>query len=185
MCGIATISWGNTLYIHAKAQLAQRLIENSWDNPGQLPWPWADTWPIAKLKIAGRELYVLSGSSGSSLAFGPGHVDGTTTPAIAGESVIAGHRDTHFRVLEKVVIEEEINVQMPQSSQWFTYIVDSIEIVDVRVSSEMELAEDDRITLVTCYPFNAIEAGGPLRYLVSAYRKIEADRIADQPLSGG
>ena len=67
-----------------KAQLAQLLIERAWQRalagePAPKPWPWADTWPVARLDAPaqGVSLFVLAGSSGRTLAFGPGHEQGT------------------------------------------------------------------------------------------------------------
>ena len=43
-----------------------------------------------------------------------------------------------------------------------------IAIVD-RKEARLSLADDaPRLTLVTCYPFNAVVPGGPFRYLVFA-----------------
>jgi sortase A len=50
------------------------------------------------------------------------------------------------------------------------YRVAATEVVhrkDVRVLMD---AGDDRLTLVTCYPFDSAVPGGPLRYVVVATR---------------
>jgi sortase A len=39
------------------------------------------------------------------------------------------------------------------------------------------LPGETRLTLVTCYPFDALSAGGPLRYVVSA-DKVEPPRVS-------
>ncbi len=45
------------LWIDAKALLAQRLISVAWERTliageaGVKPWPWADTWPVARLQV--------------------------------------------------------------------------------------------------------------------------------------
>jgi LPXTG-site transpeptidase (sortase) family protein len=52
------------------------------------------------------------------------------------------------------------------------YVVSGIEVVrnsDVRVLLD---AGDDRLTLVTCYPFDSPVPGGPLRYVVVATRTL-------------
>src|SRR4051812_40905646 len=94
------------LYIHAKALLAQLLMHRAWQRalagePRAKPWPWADTWPVARLTIAGQgvDVFVLAGANGRALAFGPGHVFGTPLPGEPGNSVIGGHRDTHLAFL--------------------------------------------------------------------------------------
>ena len=78
---------GEAAYIHAKAWLAQRLIASAWNRSlasgaAAKPWPWADTYPVARLEAPRQKqsLMVLAGSSGRTLAFGPGHVEGTPLP---------------------------------------------------------------------------------------------------------
>ncbi|MFT6365277.1 MAG: sortase A, partial [Bacteroidia bacterium] len=89
-------------YIALKAQLAQFLIANSWDasriDDGHLakPWPWADTWPIARLRVPRHDidLFVLWGATGNALAFGPGYEVASAMPGEEGVTLIGGHRDT-------------------------------------------------------------------------------------------
>ena len=92
-----------------KAGLAQFLVRQSWEirkSTGSTvkPWPWADTYPAAVLSYPENdiELFVLSGISGRTLAFGPGHMDGTAKPGENGNCVIAGHRDTSFWFLKDI-----------------------------------------------------------------------------------
>src|SRR6201990_3750506 len=82
---IGLILFGQGAYIHAKALLAQVLLERAFDQTiatghATKPWSWADTWPVARIEVKriGARALVLSGSSGQALAFGPGHVE--TTP---------------------------------------------------------------------------------------------------------
>ena len=98
---------GHGAYIPAKAWVAQELMQQAWrrarDGDQQpRPWPWADTWPVARLSAKGGdiELIVLAGESGRTLAFGPGHLSASVLPGQQGNSVIAGHRDTHFQFLQ-------------------------------------------------------------------------------------
>ena len=170
------ISLGDALRIHAKAILAQYLIQDAWEETLALgpagrvkPWQWADTWPVARVQIPdGRELYVLSGGHGSALAFGPGHLDGTVLPGERGASVIAGHRDTHFSFLKSMQPGEGLMVQN-KSGHWTRYSVYDTRIVDTSDSGTWWVdPKKDELHLVTCYPFDAIAPGGPLRYIVSA-----------------
>src|SRR5690606_10953682 len=89
------VAWGNTTYIFAKAQLAQYLIADAWEQTlrsgkNSKPWSWADTWPVARLLSEDhkQDLYVLAGASGTSLAFGPGHLDGSALPEESGSIII-------------------------------------------------------------------------------------------------
>lgn len=171
-------------YIHAKAVLAQYLIAKSWQGGQYAPWPWADTWPVARLRYQDEDLYVLSGSHGSSLAFGPGHVDGTALPGRSGVSVVAGHRDTHFAFLSELAVGDEVSVQS-EEGKWQTYTVISMAVVDTSDSNLMVLDGGlNQMTLVTCYPFDTIEPGGPLRYVVTAKRREESHEEIPRPRFG-
>ena len=159
----------NALWIPAKAELAQWLLERTWRKrlAGDLearPWPWADTWPVAVLeapRLGVREL-VLEGASGRNLAFGPAML----TDIGSRDRVISGHRDTHFAFLRKLRRGDRMVVT--DRSGTLAYRVIEKEVVDSR---ERELVLDDarqRLTLLTCYPFDALTAGGPLRLVVTA-----------------
>lgn len=169
---ISGFAWGNAFYIHAKAKLAQYLIADAWErslqsNSNIKPWPWADTWPVARFvsKERKQDLYVLAGSSGSSLAFGPGHLDGTVLPGELGATVIGGHRDTHFTFLEQLQVGELLYMQDKQG-QWHSYEITELAVEDSRDSGLVIAHEANELILVTCYPFDAYVPGGPLRYVV-------------------
>ena len=51
------------------------------------------------------------------------------------------------------------------------YKVIGIDVVDSRRGSLLLDTDTSILSLVTCYPFDATEAGGPLRYVVTA-RKV-------------
>lgn len=172
LCGMWQI--GSASYIHAKAILAQVLLETAWDKTvhGQQevkPWPWADTWPISHLDVPGLGIdrIVLAGASGSSLAFGPGHLFGSSLPGQQGNTVIAGHRDTHFRFLKDIQEGELIQLQT-LTGKTIRYEVSKIIIVHKKEARYLVNTLENKLTLITCYPFNAIRPGGPLRYLVIA-----------------
>lgn len=172
LCGMWQI--GSASYIHAKAILAQVLLETAWDKTvhGQQevkPWPWADTWPISRLDVPGLGIdrIVLAGASGSSLAFGPGHLFGSSLPGQQGNTVISGHRDTHFRFLKDIQEGELIQLQT-LTGKTIRYEVSKIIIVHKKEARYLVNTLENKLTLITCYPFNAIRPGGPLRYLVIA-----------------
>ena len=162
-------------WIHAKAGLAQHLLERAWAHSTQgerqaRPWPWSDTWPVARLRVPrlGIDLIVLAGASGRTLAFGPGHHDGTALPgAEAGNAVISGHRDTHFRFLGELEAGDELVIESADGSRR-AYRVRGATVVDYREARLPVHTPAPRLTLVTCYPFDAVVPGGPLRYVVVA-----------------
>lgn len=163
-------------WIYAKATLAQHLIARSWEaakSQGQAPrpWPWADTRAVARLTVPskGVELYVLDGTSGRSLAFGPGHVNGTAAPGSEGNTVILAHRDTHFAFLKDLASDDEIDVENARG-KISRYRVREVTIVDKGETRVLDAADSAQLTLITCYPFDAVRPGTTQRYVVIADR---------------
>ena len=162
---------GHGVWIHAKAQLAQYLLQRAWTRTLEgerdaRPWPWADTWPVARLRVPahGVDLIVLDGVSGRTLAFAPGH--GGPLPGTPGTAIISGHRDTHFRFLASVTSGEAIVVETPGRPA-LRFRVVATAVVDSR-TAVLRAADGPALALVTCYPFDALRAGGPLRWVVTA-----------------
>lgn len=174
---LAAGSWqvGAGLYLYAKAGLAQILIAHAWQQnleqgrAAARPWAWADTTAVARIRFVehARSMIVLEGDSGRTLAFGPGHRSGTTLPGGAGNSVVSGHRDTHFRILEQLSAGQRIEVERLDGSRR-NYRVSGVRIVDHRDLGVLADRGRDALTLVTCWPFDAVVPGGPLRFVVSA-----------------
>lgn len=160
-------------WIHMKAFAAQVLINAAWNRSQEgetqsRPWPWADTTPVARITFNDwKTLVVLEGSSGRNLAFAPSHDAASVLPGEAGNSVISAHRDTHFRELQHARPGDRIRVERPDGTH-FVFSVTEVRVVDSR-NVRLALASDvPRLTLTTCYPFDAIQPGGPLRFVVTA-----------------
>src|SRR2546421_8961149 len=171
---VGGMSLGSGAYLYAKAQLGQWLLHRAWartqasGKPAR-PWPWADTQPIARLMVPRQrvDLLVLAGASGRTLAWGPGHLDGSAAIGVAGNAVLSAHRDTHFRFLARVAIGDRLVVERADGRR-LAYRVRDIAIVDARELAMPRDTEYPTLTLVTCYPFDALVPGGPLRYVVTA-----------------
>lgn len=166
--------FGQGAYIPAKAWVAQELMQRAWrraetGEDQAVPWPWADTWPVARLSARGGDidLIILEGGSGRTLAFAPGHLSVSVLPGETGNSVIAGHRDTHFQFLQYLKKGESIMLETTQGRKHL-YRVTGIDVVDSRRGSLVLDTEAPMLSLVTCYPFAAPEVGGPMRYVVTA-----------------
>lgn len=186
VCSFAILAFG--LWIPFKALVAQELLALAWaeSQARQMqvrPWPWADTWPVARLTLqyddaadADRQsLIVLDGAHGESLAFGPGQVFGDGQNA--GPTVIAGHRDTHFKSLKHLQTGSELQLQ-GRDGQWRTFRISSSRVVDSRYHQiNTSMLPRESLVLVTCYPFNGLEANGPLRYVV------EAEAVGSEPVA--
>lgn len=169
----ATLNYGNALWIGAKAELAQVLIEDAWEKTlesgtDHKPWSWSDTWPVARIHhpASGTDLYILAGIEGNSLAFGPGHHQETALPG-EGASLIGGHRDTHFSFLKEAQLKDELLIQ-GKDGRWRPYEITTAAIKDSEKEPLFIDENSNMLYLVTCYPFDALKAGGPLRYLVTA-----------------
>ena len=181
IAALVVICWGvgqmsRAAYIHSKASLAQTLIRRAWTKASKKggapkPWPWADTTPVARLGAPAHriELVVLEGGSGRTLAFGPGHVTGTAMPGEHGNVVIGGHRDTHFRFLKDLKPGDLLLLE-DRDRELIDYEVTETAVVDRERTDLLRDFGDDRLTLITCYPFDAIHPGGPERYVVTAVR---------------
>jgi sortase A len=167
------ILFGQGAYIHAKALVAQVLLERAFEKTiitgrETKPWSWADTWPVARIEVKRihASAIVLAGSSGQALAFGPGHVETTPDAGERGVAVYSAHRDTHFRFLKDVVTGDEIDV-IRRDGRKFRYRVDGTSVVRFDASGIDPLTDGYQLVLSTCWPFDALTQG-PERYLVHA-----------------
>lgn len=115
----------------------------------------------------GRGRLRLPAASGRALAFGPGHVSGTPLPGGDGTAIVSGHRDTHFRFLERVRPGDAIVVETPGRPPRRLTVADTA-VVDARTAVIRSAPDAAALVLVTCYPFDAVRPGGPLRYVVTA-----------------
>jgi len=173
--GVALLAAG--FWLPAKAELAQHLLSRAWDrttdgDAAAKPWPWADTHPVARLTLPGgaEPMTVLAGASGRNLAFAPTLLDGSAAPGAHGVTVIAGHRDTHFRRLAALAIGDDLKLERPDGSV-YVYEVTDLDVVD-SAHAELRLDADESIVvLVTCWPFEAVTPGGSWRYVVTARQR--------------
>lgn len=162
------------LYMPAKARLAQWLIRSAW-NGGQAtaaalaPWPWADMTAVGRLRSVthDKDFIVLSGASGEALAFGPGHVWASAPPGSDGHTILGGHRETHFRFLEHVIPGDRFELEGVNGRR-LVYEVQDVSVVNIHDQPLILETDRSRLTLVTCYPFDAVVPGGPWRYVVDA-----------------
>jgi sortase A len=169
-----SLLFGKGIYIYLKAEAAQFLLKKAWDKTlnGEKdvkPWSWADMHAVAKMIIPGidEEYIILSNCSGSALAFGPGHLTGSAGPGEKGNCVISAHRDTQFGFLENVKLGDEIILQTSDGTLHKYTITDTM----ITMQRDVEPLRDTdypSLTLITCYPFDAIIPGGPLRFIVKA-----------------
>lgn len=166
------------VYLHAKAELASVLIRRAWretvkKGEPRPPWPWADTHPVANLRIPrlGYDEIVLDAATQRTLAFGPARLLSSAALGEPGNLVLAGHRTSWFRPIEALAAGDTIEVE------WFdarrgrlferTYTVNAIRVVLPEDVSLLAPTSDDELTLITCYPFGR-SPHSPQRFIVRA-----------------
>ncbi len=122
---------------------------------------------VAKLSIPrlSAVLYVLEGTDDRSLRRGPGHMHGTALPGDTGNCIIAGHRDTHFRLLKDIRKGDEIVLETHERA--YRYRVDTISIISPDNTACLKPTSNAVLNLITCYPFHYV-GSAPKRFIVHA-----------------
>jgi sortase A len=165
---------GGSLIARPAARLARRKL---------VEWKSGATWsawkkdarpsrpgdPIAWLTAADARLnhLVLNGATKDNLAKAPCWSAQAASPGQPGLKIIEAHRDTHFNRLGGLEAGSEIALESLTGKQ--RYRVVDIEIMNP-FSAKARLAssrEQDRLALVTCYPFHYF-GPAPQRCLVWA-----------------
>jgi sortase A len=159
--------------VPAKAVAAQWLLDRAFERSlasqaPEKPWPWADMAPIARLRAPrlGISRLILDSGSGQAMAFGPTLLPGGAAPGRLGTTVIAAHRDTHFRFLERVRAGDRLELE-GRDGVVHAYRVEGAEIVRWDRFAVADRGAANELALATCYPFGAL-GHGPLRYVVRA-----------------
>jgi sortase A len=178
---------GRALYMQAKAELAGVLIRRAWEQSLRAgkpypPWPWADTHPVARLQIPrlGYDEFVLEGGAPRALAFGPVHLLSGAAFGEPGNVVVAGHRTSWFKPLEKVAQGDTIQLAWLDGQGRLhrrTYAVNVIRVVNPEDGRLLAPTPEDALTLITCYPFGRGPIS-PLRYVVRA-TPLQPTRLAE------
>jgi sortase A len=110
---------------------------------------------------------ILAGDPGRTLALGPRHLSASALPGERGNTVIAGHRDTHFSFLRDLEIGESLVLRTVNGTKHL-YRVIGTDVVDSRRGSLLLDTDEPYLSLVTDYPFETPEPAGSLRYVVTA-----------------
>ncbi len=164
---------GQGAAIPAKAWLAQILLERAFERslaagaPAR-PWPWADTGPIARVRVPrlGVSEIVLSGGSGQAMAFGPTLLPNSGTLGARGTAVFAAHRDTHFAFLARLRPGDLILVD-DLAGRTHAFRAGRGRVVRYDAFGVDRHAARPSIALATCWPIGG-SGRGPWRYVVRA-----------------
>jgi sortase A len=133
------------------------------------PGPWTDSRAVARLTLPSQGLSTLVVSSEPSPDGIPAamHQPGTPLPGEPGNSVIGDRDGRALGFLGRVKGGDLLGVQRADGTS-LVYRVTDIEIIDERDVWIMKDEGPTRLTLITCYPFDAQCAGHRLRYAVIA-----------------
>jgi sortase A len=93
-----------------------------------------------------------------------------------GNSAVAGHRDSFFRPLADVKLNDRLRLVTPHGE--FNYAVADVRVVDPSDLSVLAQKGRSSLTLVTCYPFSYV-GRAPKRFVV------RADHVPADPAKAG
>ena len=124
---------------------------------------------IGRIEIArlGLSVMVIEGDDGKTLRRAAGHVPGTALPGQHGNVGITAHRDTFFRPLRNIQMDDVITLTTLQGI--YHYRVVSTKVVSPGDVEVLNSTGGEVLTLVTCHPFYFVGAA-PNRFVVRAER---------------
>ena len=129
----------------------------------------ADPAALGRIEIPriGVAAIVKDGADEKTLSRAVGLVRGSARPGEVGNMVLAGHRDTFFRPLRNIKVNDRIRMVVPPNT--YEYEVQSLRVVAPEETSVLDSKGVEELTLVTCFPFRFI-GPAPDRFIVSATR---------------
>jgi sortase A len=117
---------------------------------------------IPRLQVS---VMVVDGDDDATLKVAAGHLPDTPLPWEFGNSAVAGHRDSFFRPLSQVKMNDNLRLVTPHGE--FHYVVSSMRVVKPDDLSVLAQNGRSALTLVTCYPFSYV-GRAPKRFIVRA-----------------
>ena len=118
------------------------------------------------LVINGEKVNIAYGVDEATLKKTPGWLESSAEPGEEGVCVVYGHRNrNHLRALKGVEIGDTITLETAEDS--FSYIVESIRIMDADDELTIPTMTDKGLMLSTCYPFH-YSGRAPQKYIVTA-----------------
>ncbi len=134
---------------------------------------------VLRVQRVGLEVPVLEGVDDLTLNRGAGHIPGTALPGGLGTVGIAGHRDTHFRLLRRAA--KGMDVRLIDRTGTYHYRVTSTEIVTPDQVGVLDIVSSPGLALITCYPFSYV-GHAPKRFVVHA---VLVSAAPDEPSGAG
>lgn len=133
--------------------------------------------PVGRIEVPRLHLSaaVANGDDDGTLRVAIGHLPDTPLPWEEGNSALAGHRDTFFRELRHIRINDVMQMATPYGD--FTYHVTRTLVVTPDDLSVLAPTNEPTLTLVTCYPFSYV-GHAPKRFIVEAVRTTQTSHVS-------
>jgi LPXTG-site transpeptidase (sortase) family protein len=149
----------------------QALLEQQWELQNQAtplnnePKVVNDGLTRVEIPKIDLDAIVVEGTSWKKLRLGPGRITSSAHPGERGNSVITAHRDTFFRHIGDLQMNDEILVR--RNGEVLTFHVTGRKIVEPTDLSVLKQTKAPTLTLITCYPIYFI-GPAPERLIVTA-----------------
>lgn len=183
--GLSTMVHGELRAAHASQRLPDMQL---WSQSARARYIAASaaepqaTLGILRIPRLALEVPVYANASELNLDRGAGVIDGMAYPHELGHIGIAGHRDGYFRAVKDVEIGDRIELDTLDGRKSFT--VEHLRIIETSELSYLAETDDQRLTIVTCYPFY-FAGSAPQRFLVQAVSISETDRTDNTHVPAG
>lgn len=105
------------------------------------------------LTIHGKDITIAPSVDEATLEKTPGWLNTSASPGEEGVCVVFGHRNrNHLQILKDVTYGESIKVTMPNGTV-YTYVIESMEILDSTEDLRIPTLLGKHLMLTTCFPF--------------------------------
>ena len=124
---------------------------------------------IRRIEIprVGVSAVVVEGTDKATLRRAAGHIQGTAVPGQLGNIGIAAHRDTFFRPLRNIRLNDIVTLTTLRGEYYYRVVW--MRVVSPATVSVLSPSEKEILTLVSCYPFYFV-GPAPNRFIVRAER---------------
>jgi sortase A len=146
---------------------AERLASFSPTRSATEPLHEGDLFGEISIPRIGLSAIIAQGTDDATLRRAVGHVPGTASPGSPGTVVLAAHRDTFFRPLHRIRVNDLIFLDTEYGK--YRYRVVRVFVVSPRQTSVLDSSPASDLTLLTCFPFRFI-GPAPDRFVVQAVR---------------
>jgi len=148
-------SENETMTIHT--WIIHSLLNNAWvrtqaSGHEVKPWPWANTWPLARLSIPHLRVQriILAHANDSMPLFVLGHLDSSVLPGELGNSIVSIYHENDSQFLRKLREGDVMVLESSRNGHW-QYRVTAIYIADKTDTALLEPSLNRRLTLISYY----------------------------------